>query len=284
MTTATRTAEAPHHNALTCYTDYHCRLPGCVDRFNARARERDQAHKVGTYSGLIDAARARHHIVRLQRAGMSAEAIAKAAGLSPHSILDLLRPRSTKSRGRRLRTTPATEAKILAVTPGNHTVGRIDATGTIRRVQALATLGWPARNIARHAGLAGENATDILRRTRVYAATANAIKAAYDELRTLQPEKHGVVKAQAHKTKNRATRERWVPPKYWDLHPGAIDDPEFEPEYKKLRVEIIAEEAHWLITTFGYDRNEAADRLGVDRTYVDRALREHPQGEFEAAS
>lgn len=275
MTTTTR-REAPHHNNLTCYTDYQCRLPDCVERYNARNRERIRARKAGTYNAFTNAEPVRRHLIRLQQAGMGADSIATAAGVHKQSILEFLRPTPTQGRGRRQRTTPATAAKILAVTPDNRTNGRINATGTIRRIQALVALGWPVTHIARHAGLANANATEIMQRQYVYVATAKTIAATYNQLRTKRPEKNGVTKPHVAVAKNRAARQRWAPPKYWDQHPDAIDDPGFEPMHGILRAEIIAQDARWLIATGGLDRGQAAERLGVSRSYIDRALK--PQG------
>jgi lambda repressor-like predicted transcriptional regulator len=267
--------EAPHHDTTTCYTDYRCRLPECVDRYNTRNRERLRAHKTGTWTALVDATPARRHVRRLQRQGMSGQAIAQAAGVSVHTVLDLLRPHPTKRRARRRRINPSIEVQILAVR--GPVSGRIDSTGTIRRVQALVARGWPVSHIARRAGLSCENSSEILQRPRVYVTTAAAINDVYESLRRKRPEKHGVTRAHAAVARNRAARLGWVPPSYWDRQPGAIDDPEFVPEHHKTRLQVMAEEAHWLMTVGGLDRNGAAERLGVDRSYLDRALTTHPE-------
>lgn len=279
-----RTGEPPHHNTLTCYTDYGCRLPECVARYNERNNARLRARKAGTYTGLIDATPARQHLNLLLQADMSADAIARAAGISVHSVLDILRPNSTKRRGKRHRIIPAVAAKILAVQPGNRTSGRVDATGTIRRVQALVALGWPVSHIASRAGLSDENSSYILRRPRVYTGTAQAVAAVYDELRRKRPEKNGVTNAHVAVAKNRAARNKWAPPKYWDQHPGAIDDPDFEPLYGVTKRELVAQDANWIMRTTGLDRHATAERLGVHKSYVDHALREHPEYDLEAAA
>jgi len=269
MTAAVR-REPPNHDTTTCYTDYRCRLPECVERYNTKNRERLNAHREGTWTALVDAAPAREHVRRLQRNGMTAEAIARAAGISVHSVLDLQRAHPTKRRARRRRITPALEEKIIAVRAP--VSGRIDSTGTIRRVQALVARGWPVSHIARHAGLSCENASEILKRPRVYVTTAKAIADVYTALRRKRPEKHGVTPAHAAVARNRAARLGWVPPSYWDGQPGAIDDPEFTPEYGKTRLQIIAEEGHWLMSVAGLNRDTAASRIGIDPSYLDRAL------------
>jgi hypothetical protein len=267
----------PHHNNLSCYTEYRCRLPECVERYNIRNRERLRAHRAGTWQVFVDAEPVRQHILRLQAADIGPGTIAVTTGLPIQSVLDFIRPNRAKYRGRRQRTTPETAAKILAVTADNSIRLRVDATGTVRRIQALIAIGWPQVRIARHAGISPEHMNVLVRRTCIFSSTAQAVEAAYDELRHLRPERRGVDKVQAKKARNRAARQRWAPPKYWDQHPGAIGDPDFEPLYGVTRCEQIAQDAHWLMTAGHLNRDQAAARIGVSRFSVDRALREHPQ-------
>lgn len=276
--------QPPHHNTITCYTDYKCRLPECVRRYNDRNNARLRAHKEGTYSALVEVTPARQHIICLMNTGMSADAIARAAGISVHSVLDILRPHATKRRGKRRRISPQLAQKLLAVRASDRTSGRIDATGTIRRVQALVALGWPVKHIADRAGLSAENSSYILKRPRVYSSTAKAIAVVYDELRGKRPERNGVIKAHVVVAKNRAARNRWAPPRYWDQHPGAIDDPDFEPMYGVTKREIVAQDANEVMRLCGLDRQAAADRLGVTKSYIDHAFREYPEYALEVAA
>lgn len=278
------TGAAPHHDNLTCYTVYRCRRPECVDRYNARNRERRRAHRTGTYDVFIDAEPVRRHILRLQRAGMSLHGIAGSAGMTVQSVLEFTHTLPARGRGRRQRTTPATAAKILAVSLTNRTVGTTDATGTRRRIQALVAIGWPVRHIARHAGLSGVNAADFLSRSRVYVATANAVAAAYDDLRAQRPGRSGVTKSHEQAAKSRAARLNWPPPKYWNSNPGAIDDPEFVPEYGKTRAQVIAEEAAWLMGECGHDAEAAAERIGITLRHLERVLAEADSAPAEAVA
>jgi hypothetical protein len=276
--------QPPNHNTTTCYTDYKCRLPECVRRYNERNTARLRAHRAGAYDQLIDVTPTRQHICRLMSVDMSADAIAKAAGVSVHSILDILRPHATRRRGKRQRISPQLAAKILAVRPDARTSGRVDATGTVRRVQALVALGWPVNHIASRAGLSAENSSYILRRPRVYASTAKAIADVYEELRRKRPEKNGVIKAHVAVAKNRAARAKWAPPRYWDQHPGAIDDPDFEPLYGVTKREIVAQDANELMRFSGLNKVAAAERLGVSKSYIEHAFRDHPQYAVEVAA
>lgn len=279
MTTAVRTP--PNHDTTTCYTTYRCRRPECVDRYNTINRARLRAHKAGTYSAYVDAEPTRQHILRLRRAGMSSASIAHEAGLTTQCILEFVQTVPSHGRGRRQRTTPATEAKILAVTIESRTTGRIDATGARRRIQALAALGWPVSHTARHAGLFDVGSYALLQRDQIFVSTAKAIAATYDKLRTLKPEKHGVTKQHAHFAKNRAARLHWQPPKYWDDPDHPIDDPDFEPW---TAAQAIAEEARWLMDIGGLDIEQASKRLRRSYKYVCTCLREYPPADKQVAA
>lgn len=96
--------------------------------------------------------------------------------------------------------------KILAL----HGVGlSVDATGTKRRIQALAWMGWPYRTIAHECGWRSAEAVgQTLRRTYVERATAQAVSAAYERLSM----RHGPSRL-AHV---RAAAKGWAPPLAWD--------------------------------------------------------------------
>ncbi|MFE9199953.1 hypothetical protein ACFYMH_28430 [Streptomyces albidoflavus] len=273
MTTAVRTP--PHHNTLTCYTDYQCRRPECVDRYNVRNRERLQAQKAGTWTGLIDAEPVRQHILQLGAIGISPSDIATTADTSIQSVLEFIRP--VPGRGRRHRTSPAMAARILAVGPDNVVRAVVDATATQRRLQALAALGWPMNHTALHAGLSTTNITSILTRSRVTAATEQAIADAYDQMRRQRPENHRVSRGQAKKTRRWAAAARWPKPSYWDKHPDGLGDPHFQPLYKVTPGELVAEDARWLLNG-GVSMEHVAERLGKTTDYITQVLGQYPGG------
>lgn len=269
MTTA---AEAPHHNTLTCYTNYRCRRPECTARYHAYEQARKQAQKAGLPStDLVDATPVRRHILRLTATGIGPYSIAAATGIRPQTIHDIIRPQPSRGVGRRYRVTPQLADKILAITPDNATPLRVDATGTHRRIQALVAAGWPQQTIARHAGLSSQYLSALLQRTSIYATTAQAIAKTYNELSQQRPSRAGIDKLQSKKARNRAASHGWPTPKYWAQHPDLLDDPHFVPEAS--RTEQIANDAAWLLDS-GLDRNQIAQRLGVSRDYIVKALRQ----------
>ncbi|WP_434744604.1 hypothetical protein [Streptomyces sp. A-14] len=287
MTTTTN-QEAPNHNTLTCYTRYKCRLPKCVDRYNTSTRTRIRAQKAGTWQRFVPAEPVRQHIQNLQAEGMIPAGIAAAAGTNPQAVLEFITPSPGKGRGRKQRTTPEMAARILAVTVETAAARahRVAATGTIRRIQGLVALGWPLKTIAAHAELHAAVPSEVLKRahsghTVVFGETERKIKAAYDTLRAVRPERRGVPKGLITRSKNWARANRWPKPTYWDKHPGAIDDPFFTPDYGLTKADILAEETRWLIHTAGLTRSEVAERLGKDRSYIDRVL---GQADLKAAA
>lgn len=271
---STKDGTPPNHDTLTCYTDYRCRLPECVARYNQYNQGRRQAQRAGTWNALVDAEPVRRHILHLKYGGLSNGEIAASAGLPIQSVIDFISSNRSRHQGRRHRTSPDVAAKILAITPVNATLRRLDSTGTIRRIQALTAIGWPQTTIATRATISPANMCDLARRTFVFASTAAAVNTAYETLRHLRPERNGVPKIQAKKARNRAAAKRWPTPTYWDQRPDCIDDPDFTPEYGISRVEQIANEALWLITG-GVSTQDAAERLGVTRGYVEKSLQQH---------
>lgn len=274
MTTATRTA--PHHDTLTCYADYKCRRPECVDRYNAWGRDRKRAITAGTWQPLLDAEPVRQHLLALHAAGITIHRVAAITGIQYRAVRIFTQHDYGNTAPRRRRVTREVAAKILAVNVAEHTPGNVDCTGSRRRIQALMAIGWPLIYIAERAGIHPSNRSTIVSRPTIRATTAQKITGAYDEMRNQKPARHGVRPTSIKRARQQAADNRWPPPAYWD-ETGAIDDPHFEPMYRLTRREIVAQDAHWLMTTNGLNKAAAAERLGVDKSYVEHAFRDHPQ-------
>lgn len=280
MTTAVR--QPPHHRTLTCYTDYRCRLPECVARFNAYDRTRRRAQAAGTWQPLVDAEPIRKHLLALHAAGITIHRVATLTGLTDTAIRSFTQHASAKNR-RRHRATHETAAKILAISLDTATPGYVDATGTRRRLHALVAIGWPLEVVATYVGVSQRNIWSLTQRNKVRATTARNVADVYGELCNEKPTRNGVSKWHAKQARNRASARRWPTPTYWD-ETGGIDDPDFIPDYKVTQAEILAEEAHWLITTAGLTRGQVAERLGKHRSYIDRVLVDHPQNNEPTAA
>lgn len=101
--------------------------------------------------------------------------------------------------------------------------GRVPAVGSMRRLRALAVLGWPVSELAARVGMRVEQVSRIRRGGygwSVLASTARKVTACYDGL--------SMVPGPSTLTGLRARRVGWVPPLAWE---GVdMDDPAAVPD------------------------------------------------------
>lgn len=279
-----RTGEAPHHLNLTCFVNYNCRLPECVERYNANERDRRKKKRQGTYERYTDASLVRAHVQQLIAAGASPRGIADRAGVADKTVRDLLPTRADGSRAPlKYRVLTRNAEKLLALSPEDVIPQFVPGLGTIRRIQAKVADGWPMTHFAEQAGLHTSYVCNLSLRAntipdlKVRGTTALAVARAYDELRDKQPRQHGASNRGVRLARQIGKDRRWPPTSYWDQYPGAIDDPDFTPLYGVTRREIVAQDAGEVMRFAGLDRAAAAERLGVSKAYIDHALRDYPQ-------
>jgi transposase len=270
--------QPPHHRNLTCYTDYRCRLPECVERYRQWRQENRRKRREGQ-AVLVDAEPVRRHLEALRAQGITPHRVGLITGIDDYTLHAFF-PSHTGRRCRKHRTSPEIAQKILAVTPETAAAATTDGTGTRRRIQALAAAGWPQRTIAGQLGLHETYVKDLLRRTQqgrfVYASTADQVARAYEELKKKKPTRCGIDPAVAKRVRTRAAAKRWPTTRYWDTRMDVIDDPDFEPLYGVTRREQIAQDANWLMRA-GLTKEAAAQRLGVHKSYIDHAFNAFPQ-------
>lgn len=268
-----------------------CRCAACTtaNRETAAHRARQQAY--GTWNPLVDAEPAREHLRMLARHGVGWRRAAQLAQVSSGSVSRLLyggpgaRPPS-----RRIR--PDTLAKILAVQPSLDLLPAavlVDATGTRRRVQALAALGWSRAKIARQAGADPRGFAQVIHRAQVHAATARAVRDLYGELQHAGPpettpgDRTAAVRIRAH-----AAANAWPPPAAWD---GDIDQPAAKPHWEWVRSADGGDRKHRKHGTgadlaedlrdllgLGESKELAASRLGISTEYAERIMYRYPAG------
>lgn len=153
-----------------------------------------------------------------------------------------------------------------------------DATGTVRRLQALSAVGWSRSRLARRLGMSPRNMSRLIRGSRVRFETARAVRGLYDELwATAPPAGTRGDSISAARARNVAERSGWPPPMAWD--DDLIDDPAARPGpgWKRggrttRRTTDLAEDAREL-TGQGYTPKLAAARLGVTDDALQQALR-----------
>lgn len=284
MTTAVR--EAPHHDKLTCVKHYGCRRPECVDRFRAYQRERYHGRTAGTWAPLVDAEPVRQHLLALYAADFTPARISELTGLSFQTVVGFVRMHgyNGQRRARKRRCTREVAAKILAITPDTAKPGHVDATGTVRRLQALVAAGWPMGHLGPRISVSCRTVRALIRQERCYGSTADAVIRVFDALKGEDPAKYGIDRRTITRSRNYAKKRRWATVQYWSDRMDVIDDPHFQPLYGITKRQIVAQDAHWLMTEGRLDRETAAARLGVSKSYIDHALRDHPEYAIEAAA
>lgn len=255
-----------------------CRCGVCRAANHAHDDRRTRMIAYGRWEPFTDAGPAREHVRRLTAMGLGAKRIAQLAGVSDACIGNLLHGRRGKDgRPPTRRIRHATEAAILAVRfdIGHLPSGaQVDATGTRRRVQALARLGWPARTVG---GLAGvPHLASVIRQGAVGAGTAAKVRDVYDRLWDKPPPAGTLPERRAMaRVRNRAARLGWPAPLAWD--DDTIDDPAAAPAQGWERRDhvrrwgVLAEEASELITQ-GLEVEHVAERLGVSRKTLNKTL------------
>ena len=230
MTTSCGCKQANHqHGTYTMYVVHQCRCDHCRDVTSEHARQRRKNQLYGRYH-LTDAEPARRHVRELMAAGMGWKRVAKAAGIGTSTLYPLLYGRGgTDPRPPRKQISKALEAKLLAVTPDLAAGSFIDNLGSVRRLQALAAIGWSQHRLAQIFGMFPGNFGKVIHGERggIRLSTAKQIEVFFDENWDKEPsaetrfERAGITRA-----KREAAAKGWVTAAAWD----DIDDPTEEPK------------------------------------------------------
>jgi hypothetical protein len=280
--------QPPHHNTLTCYVNYGCRLPACIDRYRAYNRSRDAAKKAGQWQPHVDAEPIRQHLRMLNQHGITLHRAAEIAGIGPRSLHPLFQPQNGRRRRHQHTVRAELAEKILAIQPEKTVPGKVDPTGTARRIQACVAIGWPMSYLAPHFNLSDTYIHQLIQRSSkdclVLATTAAKVADGYERVKTKKPHKHGIRPLDITRARNMAATRGWPPPKYWATRMDVIDDPHFTPEYKVKVADLLTEEATFMANVACLSRDEIATRLGRDRWYIDRLLDGPDQNDMEAAA
>lgn len=135
---------------------------------------------------------------------------------------------------------------------------QVDAAGTIRRLQALAAMGWPARVVGEHIGVT-EDQVVLWRKgkhVKVLKSNAARVATAYDRL--------SMTTGPSSWTRAFARNRGWSPPLAWD--DATIDDPAAKPYIGDSRDELVDETAvhRWVDGDMSIRLNKA-ERVAVVR-------------------
>ncbi len=202
----------------SCYARHACRCHDCREAARRVHKRAQHARRQGIPS-RVAADPARRHVAALLSAGMGRAEVARLAGVSPVVITRLIR-------GDTLRLTPETDRRLRGVQHRPieaQEVGMVSACGSIRRLRALAAVGWTFQQIAELGAVRRHIYSECVQRGRVYAATRAAIADVYAHLWDETPPESTA----ARRARLRAQREGWPPPLAWDdgYGPHGIDNP-----------------------------------------------------------
>ena len=126
-----------------------CKCFKCRSANSAYERERLAARKAGDWNGIVDAKKARQHLLALRKKGVGRDAVHAASDVAVTVIQEITRGTITRIRAR-------TERKLLAVTAACRNDGAlVSATQTWRLIAWLQEEGFTKLRIARELGQKG---------------------------------------------------------------------------------------------------------------------------------
>ena len=202
-------------------------LDGCrCERCTRAIRRRRKQYQLGikpAVSPLVPAVRVAEHLAALRQAGVSHRNVAERVGKSYSAVR-----RYAYLRQGRVRFESVKEILAIPVPDGPVLAdGYVDATGTRRRLQALAVMGWPLAAQAQRMGLSSATLTDIRMGNvqAVRARTAATVAGWYRYLVSHPPMPHE--RSALSESITQRVGAGWVGPMAWDQ--GAIDDPRARP-------------------------------------------------------
>lgn len=203
---------------------------------------------------------AQQHLTRM-RTTMSWNQIAEATGCSAAHLRQV-------HRGDWPLINRATQEKILAARPHTERARGlyIDATPSVRRVQALMAAGHPQYAIAAAAGTPTTRVRLLAEgQPRMRQMLATKIEEAWQQLRHTT--------GSSDRARGMASARSWPDPTWWEDY-GRIDDVEFDPatvDERTIREVALGEDWEFLERQ-GYTREQAAQRLGVTRDYLNATI------------
>lgn len=217
------------HGSAHAYIELKCRCAECKEANRVRASVRRRKQIYGIYqNSYIPAEPARQHCLDLAAKGWGTRTIAEKSGVSLTVIKHLLYGRSPAEQTSSRYGRPAITTRILARNAEKIMAVRfsledssggvlVDSLGLIRRVQALACLGYSMNWQAEALGITPGNFALMLKRNRVSASTwhkVNDLFVKYHLVKRVASNRHeqaGITKAL-----NQAKKNKWVPPLMWD--------------------------------------------------------------------
>jgi hypothetical protein len=196
----------------------------------------------------------------LRRLGWTWEQIGIAAGLAPTVAYNIVAGRQHQ------RVIVDTEQAILSVALAPVESHRgVDATGTRRRMQALAWMGWSTVNLSHRVGLRPATLHTLTYRGTVSTRTARRVAHVYQQLSHLT--------GPSQQSATKARKAGHAPPMAWD--DNTIDDPAAHPDYGAREVHwrrIHLDDVRFFEGVLGMSRQDVARRIGVQPDSITRVM------------
>jgi len=219
------------HGTPDGYAQDRCRCPGCTRANTVCKQQRRVAIAHGTHAGLVDAGPVREHLQRLRDAGHGIPRIAHLARVGRGTVNALVYGEPSRGLPPSAQVLADTARRLLAVDPATADLAggsRIPATGTRRRLQALACTGWSTAALAAHTTLPRRTLTRLQTGAtpNVTVSTARTVAALYERFRLVPPPlATSQQRTTARHTAAAAQATGWRAPHTWhnlDLDPGPL--------------------------------------------------------------
>jgi transcriptional regulator with XRE-family HTH domain len=261
------------------YNRKNCHCGDCREAQRVYHADRSRKVAYGRWNPYVDAEPARQHVKELVAAGLGRRRIAELAGLDPSVIRRLEYGDPSRGKPPTGQIRPLTAERLLKVTASPESLAGaaiVDATGSHRRIQALVAVGWSQRRLSERLGVSAANMASFMRRPRILASRARAIRDLYDELWNTEPQCRSTQERLAvTRAREFAAARGWAKPMQWD--DDEIDNPAAQPsgavtEQSTHRKLPKGEELLMLVDEQGETHQAIADRFDVQLKSVKSAL------------
>lgn len=208
----------------------------------AKARWRRKRRRLigyGQWEPFVPAEPVRAHLHALAAVGMPRAGVERALGLRHDRLRHLATGTHGYEPGERVEAEVG--RAVLGFWPKLEDFpdsASIDPTGTRRRVEALAVVGWSRAYLANRAGRPTVSFRNSLNRPRMSAAVAKTVSHLYDELWDQRPEDHGIEPWLADRCRRQARAAGFHGPLAWD--DDLIDNPSALPQ-TDAQVSLLAQ-------------------------------------------
>lgn len=198
---------------------------------DATARWRRRQRRLAAYgqwNPWVDAEPVRRHVNAIRATGMGVHTIARHTGVTIATMDHLLYGTAPFPPASKIR--PESAQALLGYWPSLDDYpdqARIDGTGTRRRLQALAAIGWTIPAVQKHVDFIGVAAIKRARTAELASARlARAVRDFYKWASAGRAEDHGEQPWIAQRCRSTAVARCWAGPLAWDN----IDDPNEQPD------------------------------------------------------